>query len=196
MGERPRVSGSDAGFDLKMSGAVSSMEILSFSSMSFFNKVWLVFALGCVGLASCQSTIPDQADLARFEEQATVMAQRQIGLLDKQLAAGEITQEQHDRSVAAIQADIPRRAHDLAWTRHELAESEKRALGVPTGDAPMGVRSPGLGQVHDSFYRPKGEVGSGFGAFQGINGSTNVRGYSPGTVDGMRGDPVPTDYYQ
>lgn len=162
-------------------------------SMSEFFRALSVLAFGLLTLVSCQSTIPDAADLDRYEKQATDLAERQIALLDAQLARGEISQVQRDRGADAIRADIPKRAHDLAWTMHELAESEKRAWGMPTGDAPLPLRPPQPSAVANSFYQPKGEVGSGFGSFQNPNSVQHERGYTPSSSNVLRDVAVPTE---
>jgi|GEM_PF-4840881 len=144
-------------------------------------------------LSACQSTIPDADDLVRFEKQATDLTNRQIAILDDQLAAGKINQTQRDERAAALRADIPRKTHELAWARHEIAESEKRAWGVPTGDSGTTVHAPQMGGVSNSFYQPRGEVGSGFGAFQGPNSGAYQRGYSPTSDPSARDRAVPSE---
>ncbi|TLD72622.1 hypothetical protein FEM03_00665 [Phragmitibacter flavus] len=163
--------------------------------MTDFFRAFFILAFGLLALVSCQSTIPDTADLDRYEKQATDLAERQIALLDAQLARGEISQAQRDRGADSLRAGIRKKAHDLAWTHHELSESEKRAWGEPTGDAPVAPQAPQLGGVANSFYQPKGEVGSGFGSFQNpTTGARNERGYTPSSADVLRDVAVPTDY--
>lgn len=145
---------------------------------------------------SCQSTIPTAADLDHYYQQATDIANRQIAILDGQLARGEISQSQHDTTAAAIRANIPKQAGDLAWARHELAESQKRALGIPTGDHAVQVNAPGAGG-NNSFYQPRGQVGSGFGRSSDLGGMSGIqqptqRGETQGMMGVMQG-PVTSD---
>lgn len=149
--------------------------------------------------SSCQSTIPTTADLDHYYKQATDIANRQIAILDGQLARGEISQSQRDTSAEAIRANIPKQAGDLAWARHELAESKKRALGIPTGDHAVSVTAPGAG-VGGSFYQPRGQVGSGFGRASDFGGGMSIqqptqRGETQGMMGVMQG-PITSDNIQ
>jgi len=133
-----------------------------------------MLALGMT-LISCQSTLPTAADMERYHQKAEQMAQQQIALLDAQRSRGAITREMYDVNVAAIKAGIPKKAAELAWTKHELSESQKRALGIPTGDFSQQVNVPRSGG-QDSFYRPHG---------QSLDNNTSpsnqqARGYTPG----------------
>ena len=119
-------------------------------------SLMLLLAFG-LSLISCRSTMPSAADMDRYQQKAEQMAQQQIALLDAQRARGEISTELHDARVAAITADIPKKASELAWAQHELSESQKRALGIPTGDMAQAVSIPRTGG-QDSFYRPYGQA--------------------------------------
>ncbi len=146
----------------------------------------LVFALLCAAcLASCSSTAPTAVDLDRYYKQAEANAQRQIDLLDAQLARGEITQEERDMSAAGFRADIGKQANIIAWTRHDLSESQKRYMGVPTGDTAYNVGTPMRG-TGDSFYRPYGDASNNASNSGVVNMSPSMmKGYTPGAVAGQ-----------
>lgn len=128
-----------------------------------------------LGLASCRSTLPDVDDLDHYEKQSAELAKVQIAQVEERYNRGEINQKQRDADIEEINANIIKKAHDLAWAHHELKESEKRAWGLPTGDSPVTPAPPQLGQISNSFYVPKGEVGSGFGSFNNPTMGTNYR---------------------
>lgn len=134
----------------------------------------VMLALGMT-LVSCQSTLPTAADMDRYHQKAEQMAQQQIALLDAQRSHGAITREMYDANVTAIKAGIPKKAAELAWAKHELSESQKRALGIPTGDFSQQVNVPRSGG-QDSFYRPYGQ------ALDNNTSPSNQqsRGYTPG----------------
>ncbi len=100
--------------------------------------------------------MPSAADMDRYTQKAEQMAQQQMVLQDAQLARGEISQEMHAANIESIKAGIPRKAAELAWAKHELSESQKRALGIPTGDMAQQVDVPRSGG-QNSFYRPFGQ---------------------------------------
>ncbi|WP_075090360.1 hypothetical protein [Verrucomicrobium spinosum] len=118
-------------------------------------------ALMCL-LASCgglpSNTKPNASDMDRFYKRAEEMAQEQIAVLDREKAAGRLTQEQYDQRVTYVQNSVGQRANEMAWARHELADSQKRALGIPTGDRPQEVSVPSSAGS-ESFYklRPGGQ---------------------------------------
>ncbi len=93
-------------------------------------------------LTSCKSPLPDSDDLTRFYEQAEQLAKHDIHLLDGQLAAGQITQIEYTQRKEAILGNIQRRAVDAAWTQHQMRESERKAMGLPTPDAPQEISVP------------------------------------------------------
>lgn len=134
----------------------------------------LLLALG-MSLISCRSTMPNAADMDRYQLKAEQMAQQQIVLLDAERSRGEISTELHDARVEVIRADIPKKAAELAWAQHELSESQKRALGIPTGDMAQAVSIPKPGG-QDSFYRPYGQSNNNFSPAAQLQ----QRGYTPG----------------
>lgn len=137
-------------------------------------SLMILLVLG-MSLISCRSTMPTAADMDRFQQKAEQMAQQQIALLDAQRARGEVSSEMYDAKVDAIRAGIPRKAAELAWAQHELSESQKRALGIPTGDVAQSVSIPKPGG-ENSFYRPYGQTDSSFSPSMQMQ----QRGYTPG----------------
>lgn len=121
-----------------------------------------IFALTMLLSASCRSTIPTSAEMQRYYAAAEQQAQRDIDHLAELKSRGEISSEEYQRREEAIKDSIPRRASQIAWTRHELTQSEYRSMGIPTPDGP-GVQSaaPTRGAVTGSFYRAPGMSGGG-----------------------------------
>ncbi|MFZ4594345.1 MAG: hypothetical protein ACOYOF_08815 [Verrucomicrobiaceae bacterium] len=107
--------------------------------------------------------MPTATTMDRYYQKAEQMAESQIAALEVKRQSGEISQAEYDSKVQAIRAGIPNQASELAWARHEIAESEKRSLGIPTGDHPVRIAVPGgsgLG-ASESFYRPAGQATTG-----------------------------------
>ncbi len=147
--------------------------------MKSFPLTFLTIITTLVCLVSCESTTPTAADLDRYNKEVEMQTQRQIAALSERRSRGELSQEQYDEQVAALKADIPRRANEIAWTRHDLAESQMRALGIPTGDHPVQVDPPLKGG--ETFYRQAGQVSQGFGNQSLSPGNdATFRGYTPG----------------
>lgn len=145
-------------------------------------------------LTSCSTpTMPTAEDMDRYYRKAEQMAQDQVVLLDQKRQRGEITQEEYETKSAAIRGRIVNQATELAWARHEIAEAQKRQLGIPTGDHPVRVDVPGTsGQAApDSFYRRAGQSGAeSYYSNSPYNGSAfggPGRGITPGTAGGSLG---------
>ncbi len=133
-------------------------------------------------MAACRSTIPTVADMDRYYQEAERRAQEQIARLDDKRDRGEISQAERDKKVEDIRAATTARASDIAWSRHSLVESQKVAMGIPTGDHPVGVGAPGKGTT-GGFYQPAGSTGTGY---QGAS-AFNPQGSLPGsTIEAMR----------
>jgi hypothetical protein len=145
-------------------------------------------------LASCSSTVPTAKQLDLYYEKAGELAQPKIAALDQQLARGEIDQSTYDSERAAIDRGIAKKATEMAWAKHELVESQNRALGIPTGDTAVSVRPPAAGG-QDSFYRRAGDAGDPFANVgnpstmrQNLPENDTWRGYSRGSVLGPEVD--------
>jgi hypothetical protein len=123
-------------------------------------------------LCSCQSTAPNVADMDRYYKEAERRANVQIEKLEQQRASGQMGKEEFDYRAQLVRDDIPRKANDMAWTRHDLAETEKRALGLPTGGSNVGVSAPQVGGIQGSLYRRRGDP-------SGTAGNTNQRMIAP-----------------
>ena len=129
--------------------------------MSFFRILTSVAALLT---AACNSTLPTKRDMERFYAEAEKSVQRDVDQLKALRDRGRITQEEYARREAAIRDTVGRRASEMAWTKHELAQSELRNMGIPTPENAVWVQPPGGrgSSVAGSFQRVAGQTGSGF----------------------------------
>ena len=135
-----------------------------------------VIAAGCALLflqASCRSSLPNAEQLSMYQKEAERRAAEKIAALKAERAKGQITEEDYKFRVDQINDEIPRKANEMAWTRHDLVESQQRALGIPTGDTQMEPPRPSSG-AGGGFYRPGGTNSSG-----GYGGSTGASSTGP-----------------
>lgn len=129
----------------------------------------LLAALAALAVAGCRTSAPTVADMEKFYKAAEQQAQRDIVRLAQRRDAGEISQDEYVRREAEIRESVARRASQMAWTRHELVESEMRSQGIPTGDRPVPIEAPNQALGGDTFYRAAGQMGPGYqgiGAYQ------------------------------
>lgn len=136
-------------------------------------------------LASCASTtmdsVPTTAELSAYEKVIRARFQPEYDTLEKQRASGTINEATYTEHKRRLDARVWEEVNNAAWQKHFLAESERKADGVPTPDAPIAL-NPGSGGGSNSFYRPSnqnfgqvaGQAGSaGFGSLSGAREQFN-----------------------
>jgi len=121
-------------------------------------------------------------DMDRYYKEAETRAKQQIADLTEQRDNGQLSADAYDVKVQHVKDSILAKANELAWTRHELVESELRTKGLPTGGYPQSVPAPALGGVNGSLYHTPGDPG-GSGGNQVFTPPTS--GFTPGTMAGM-----------
>jgi hypothetical protein len=131
-----------------------------------------------VTLCSCASTNPDARDMDRYYKEAQARADRKISQYAELRNEGKISEEVYNEKVKEVNAEVGRQAMELAWNRHEMQEAQMRMLGEPTGDHPVYMKAPTVGDS-DTFYRAAGDAGGQ--GYQGM-GSGMWHGYQPGTM--------------
>ena len=121
----------------------------------------VVFALAVAGgLVACGgSTLPSAESLTEHMRQLRQQAQPEFDALERERAAGRLSAEAYAERTVALEQRIGEDARDAAWTRHSLAQSERKALGLPTPDQPVAIVAPnallgGAGGSDGSLYRP------------------------------------------
>ena len=141
-------------------------------------------------LSSCASTsssLPSDADLERNRERYRALAQPQYDELERDRSSGKISPAVYEAEKTALDNRVHQKAIDAAWTAHELAESERRGLGIPTANSPQQTpigQSGGGALGGNSFYQPRNDPYA--------SGQSNTpgggSGYSPGSsILGSRG---------
>jgi hypothetical protein len=111
-------------------------------------KVWLSLGLlGCLFSCTTNSSIPDARDLEKYRASAAALFKNERAALEQQRAVGSVTPDEYQRELADLEMRIDRRATEAAWTRHALAEAERKILGIPTPDAPQMIEAPQAGST-------------------------------------------------
>lgn len=136
----------------------------------------------CTSCATQSQTIPSAADLDRSHERFRALAQPQFDDLERQRSSGALSQADYEREKTSLEYRVQQRAIDSAWTAHALAESDRKATGIPTPDQPQQIQA---GAVPGSLYQSHNDTygSQSFGA-----GAAMSPGYSPGgSVIGNQG---------
>lgn len=124
-------------------------------------------------LASCASSTMDStptlAELTAYEKVVHARYQGEYDAIERQRASGAISKAEYEERKGKLDAKVAEQVNDAAWNKHFLAESERKADGVPTPDAPVAL-NPGSTQG-ESFYRPSNQ---NFGQVTGQSGSAGM----------------------
>lgn len=152
---------------------------------ALFTSALLFTAVSC---NSTDSTIPDAAELDHLHAGLRTKSQYYYDRLDERKARGEISSAEYDAERDKLDRWVWEQAKDAAWRSHSLAESERRALGIPTPEAGQQISiqsgESGIGTGGGgSFYRPSNQV---YGSQMGGSGANPMTGsgYRPGSIAG------------
>jgi hypothetical protein len=138
-------------------------------------------------LASCASTtmhsIPTLAELNAYEKVVRARYQSQFDELEHKRTSGALSKTEYAEQKHWLDSKVAESVNNAAWNKHYLAESERKADGVPTPDQPVrlqaglvggnsmssggAISSGGMG----SFYQPSYQ---NYGAVTGMGGSAGM----------------------
>ena len=134
-----------------------------------------ILAAGLLGLApACTSTLPDARKIDSLRDQVRAQENARYEELARQRADGSLSEPAYQERKAALDQYVTQRVNDIAWTRHFLDQSERKAHGLPTPDQQPNIVAPNamfggagaMGAVGNaggtgSFYRPFTQQGQG-----------------------------------
>lgn len=123
-------------------------------------------------LASCASStmdsVPTEQELNKYAGVVRARYQPQYDELEQKRARGTISKADYEFNKNRLDSKVNEEVNDAAWNKHFLAESERKADGVPTPDQPVALNP---GTAGDSFYRPSNQ---NFGQVTGQGGAAGV----------------------
>lgn len=137
-------------FGLKIEERFSSIHPMLFRFLQSFACVVVMLTT-----LSCTSTVPTAEELDKYSQILHQRAEPEFAELRRQRTAGQITQETYEAGIAHLENRIRQETDNLAWARHNMAESRRKALGIPTPDKPVALTPPVPGvNSANSLYRP------------------------------------------
>jgi hypothetical protein len=105
------------------------------------------------GMTGCSTnTMPTPAQLDRLEREVRATHQEQYDELARQRSSGQLSLDQYQNSLSILDQKVRNKVDTMVWSRHQLAQSELKSLGIPTPDAPVQIEPPLAGQVNGSLY--------------------------------------------
>lgn len=140
----------------------------------------------CASCATQSETIPSAADLDRNNQRYLALAKPEFDELEHRRSSGAINQAQYEEEKSRLEYRVQQRAVDAAWTAHSLAESDRKATGLPTPDHPVsnpvgtqGGSVSGQGsfyQSHNDQYGSQAGYGSSGSLSSGFQGGGSILG--------------------
>ncbi|MCB1278475.1 hypothetical protein [Prosthecobacter sp.] len=162
--------------------------------MKIFSNLQMSALLCSLLLASCASSTMDStptvAELNAYEKVVRARYQPSYDDLARKRESGALSKAEYDEEKSRIDSKVAQDVNDAAWNKHFLAESERKADGVPTPDNPIALSSGQAGGSMGSFYRPSNQsfgMAAGIGGTAGI-GSMNAAREQVGKGQGTRND--------
>jgi|UniRef100_UPI003784B99A hypothetical protein len=152
----------------------------------------LAAALFSTLLASCASrtmdSVPTAQELEAYERVIKSRMQDRYNELAHQRSRGAISQADYEEQKRRLDSEVAEKVNDAAWNKHFLAESERKADGVPTPDAPVAL-NPGA-TSGNSFYRPSNQNYGQVTGMSGVGGMGSMRAANEqiGNVQTVRQD--------
>lgn len=134
-----------------------------------------IFLFPALLLTACESTLPTVEQLDSLEARVRQERQADYAALERQRASGEITAQDYEMQRASLDKAVRDKVDTMVWSRHALAQSERKANGIPTADQPVDNPPPMAGQIANSLYT-SARSSSGMG--------TQVQGNLMGNVGG------------
>lgn len=150
----------------------------------------LLAITACAMLASCASStmdsIPTEAQMENFKLTARRGLAQEYMSLAEQRQTGILTNDQYNAELAKLEDRVVSFAHSLAWQSHNMAESQRKSMGIPTPDAPvsLGVPNMGAGSGGDASYQ---SALNNFNAAGGVGGGSSVMPSLSGVGSSMKG---------
>lgn len=124
-------------------------------------------------MASCASStmdsVPTAAELDRYEQVVRARLQPDFAELERQRSRGTISSAEYQEQKRRLDGYVQEQVNEAAWNKHYLAESYRKANGIPTPDQEV-LLNPGTVQG-ESFYRPSNQ---NFGQVTGQSGSAGL----------------------
>ncbi len=152
------------------------MQLMKFTLRLFASSLLAAWLASCA--SSTMDSVPTTAELDSYEHVLRARFQSHYTELDKQRASGSISKAEYDERKRQLDSWVAEKVNEAAWQKHFLAESERKANGIPTPDAPVALNPGTAGGSMGSFYRP---MNQNFSQAAGQSGSAGL-----GTVQAAR----------
>jgi len=151
----------------------------------------LLAITACAMLASCASStmdsIPTEAQMENFKLTARRSLTQEYMSLAEQRQTGILTNDQYNAELAKLEDRVVSFAHSLAWQSHNMAESQRKSMGIPTPDAPVSLGVPNMGASGSGGGASYQSALNNFNSAGGVGGGSSVMPSLSGVGSSMKG---------
>jgi len=112
-------------------------------------------------LSACVSSVPTAEKLDQLEQSVRAEYQQEYVDLEAQRRSGQMEAQDYTIAKAELDKRVQNRVDTMAWSRHALVQSDRKANAIPTPDAPQANMPPGVGSISGSVYNATRQNGIG-----------------------------------
>jgi hypothetical protein len=113
-----------------------------------------LLCLAALILGACRSsTIPSASVLAEEQKRLRAEMTMDYQAVREDRQAGRLNEAQYLAAVERLDRIVLMRSAKACWARHEMAQSQDRADGIPTPDRPVMLLPPQAGGGQGSLYQ-------------------------------------------
>jgi hypothetical protein len=130
--------------------------------------------------------MPTAAQMDQLESQVRREEEPEYARLSQMRAAGQLSPGEYEVQKQSLDLRVQNKVDNMVWSRHALAQSHLKSMGMPTPDLPVSNLPPGVGSIQGSLYTSSRLNGLGnqiqANAMQSIGTSSFQKGTSAGTA--------------
>lgn len=141
--------------------------------------------LSLIALVSCESSAPTAEQMDALQTKIRAEHREEYAALEQQRSSVQMSADQYVIERTSLDKRVQNKVDTMLWNRHALVQSEMRANGIPTPDAPVSLEAPGVGQSQGSLYSSSRMNGLGNqiqGGFMRDMGGSNFNQNRAGSV--------------
>lgn len=121
----------------------------------------LLFFCVALSLCACVSSTPTADKLDQIERDVRAEYRQDYVQLEEQRRSGAVSAELYKIELAKLDKRVQNRVDTMAWNRHALVQSDRKANAIPTPDRPQQLTPPGVGTLSGSVYNSQRQNGMG-----------------------------------
>ncbi|MCX6853522.1 MAG: hypothetical protein NTV80_01295 [Verrucomicrobia bacterium] len=96
--------------------------------------------------------MPTATQMDELERQVRREEEPEYARLAQMRTAGQLSPGEYEVQKQSLDLRVQNKVDNMVWSRHALAQSNLKSMGMPTPDLPVSNLPPGVGTVQGSLY--------------------------------------------